>query len=82
VTVCRESVDLAIVLDESNHLEPKNVQHELDFVFDFLLDAASMDAGHSRVALITYASTAKVQFYLGNFTDRHRMLDAVSAFHS
>jgi len=82
VTVCREGVDLAIVLDESNYLDPKNVQRELDFIFDLVLDATSLDAGHSRVALVTYASTANVQFYLGNFTDRRRVLDAISSFHS
>jgi len=81
-TACREDVDLAIVLDESNNLDPNNVQRELDFIFEFVLDAASLDGGHSRVALITYAETAKVQFYLGNFTDRRRVLDAVFAFHS
>jgi len=80
-TECREGVDLAIVLDQSNNLDPKNVQRELDFVFEFVLDAASLDAGNSRLALVTYAATAKVEFYLGNFTDRRRLLDAVTAFH-
>jgi len=80
-TACREGVDLAIVLDQSNYLDPKNVQRELDFIFDFVLDAASLDAGHSRVALVTYAASAKVQFYLGNFTERRSVLDAISAYH-
>jgi len=79
---CREGVDLAIVLDESNYLDPKDVQRELDFVFDLVMDAASPDSGHSRVALVSYAETAKIHFYLGNYTDRLRLLNAVSAFHS
>jgi len=79
---CREGVDLAIVLDESNYLDPKDVQRELDFVFDLVLDAASVDSGHTRVALVSYAETANVHFYLGNFTDRQRLLNALSAFHS
>ena len=82
VTACREGVDLAIVMDQSNYLDPKNVQRELDFVFDFVLDAASLDAGHSRLALVTYAASAKVQIYFENSTDRRRVLDAISAFHS
>ena len=82
MTACREGVDLAIVLDQSNYLDPNNVQRELDFVFEFLLDAASLDAGNSRIALVTYAADAKVHFYLGDFTDRQRLLDAVYAFHS
>jgi len=81
-TACREGIDLAIVLDESNHLDPNKVQRELDFIYEFVLNAASMEPGNSRVALVTYAETAKVHFYLGNFTDRRRLLDAVSAFHS
>ena len=82
---CRDGVDLAIVLDQSNNLSPDDVQRELDFVFEFVLDAASVGLGHSstRVALVTYATVAQVQFYLGNFTgDRRLMLDSISAFHS
>jgi len=69
-------------LDQSNNLDPNNVQRELDFVFEFVVDAASLDAGQTRLALVNYAETATVQFYLGNFTDRRRVLDGVYAFHS
>lgn len=75
-------MDLAIVLDQSNNLDPNNVQRELDFVFELVLDALSLDAGNSRLALVTYADDAHVQFFLGNFTDRQRVLDAVTAYHS
>jgi len=78
---CRDVVDLAIVLDVSNHVDPNDVQRELDFVFELVLDAVSLDVGRSRVALVTYAETANVQFYLGNFTDRPLILDSISAFH-
>ena len=82
MTACREGVDLALVLDQSNYLEPNKVQRELDFIYELVLDAASLDAGNSRLALMNYADGATVQFYLGNFTDRRRVLDAITAFHS
>jgi len=69
-------------MDQSNNLDPASVQRELDYVLDLVLDAASVDVDHSRMALVTYAETARVQFHLGNFTDRHLLLDSISAFHS
>jgi len=69
-------------MDQSNNLDPASVQRELDYVLDLVLDAASVDVDHSRVALVTYAETARVQFHLANFTDRQLLLDSISAFHS
>ena len=80
-TGCREGVDLAIVLDQSNFLNPNDVQRELDFVYDFIVDAASLDSGDTRIALVTYAENATVQFYLGNYTSRYQLLNAIYAFH-
>ena len=81
-SACREGVDLAIVLDQSNNLDPNDVQRELDFVFEFVLDAASVDVGTTRLALVTYAAAADVQFHLADFADRRLVLDSISAFHS
>jgi len=79
---CRVGADVAILVDVSNNLSPANVQLEIDFVFNTILSGLSLDSGSARLALITYSDTPVVQFYLGTFTTRASVLNAVTVYHS
>jgi von Willebrand factor type A domain len=79
---CRQGADVAILVDVSGNLSPENVQLEIDFVFDMVLNGLSLDSGRSRLSLVTYASSPDVRFYLSNFTSRAAVLNAINVYHS
>jgi von Willebrand factor type A domain/EGF-like domain len=80
--VCRVGTDVAIVVDVSGNPSPTNFQLEIDFVLDLIKSGLNLYSDISRLALVTYADTPVVQFYLNNYTDMASVLNAVKLYHS
>lgn len=73
---------MAILVDVSGNLSPEDVQLEIDFVFDLVMNGLSLDSGSSRLAFLTYSDIANVHFYLSNLTNRAMILNAISVYHA
>ena len=73
---CTKQMDLVFILDLSGSLS-----NLYDLSIEFMttvIYGLPMHAGRARIALITYANSAKVEFYLNTYQSKQEVLNALS----
>ncbi|WAR09789.1 CO6A6-like protein [Mya arenaria] len=75
--VCtRTDMDLAFVLDSSTSLTEAKFKVILAATRNFI-SRADIDSGNTRVAVITYSTRVRVEFYLNSYDSKEELLSAI-----
>jgi hypothetical protein len=75
--VCRTRIDLVVALDASQTAGFDGFQKMLDFVRQ-VASFIDISSGSGRLALLSYASTVKFWFHVGDHSNYLEVLDAIS----
>jgi len=68
--------DLVIILDASTSVGPDNFQKMLQFVKDFLANA-DIDSGNVQAGVLTYSTSFKIEFQIGQHTTSAELQKAI-----
>ena len=71
-------IDIYFVLDESGSVGSFNYQLMKQFVYD-TVNEFDIGPDDTQVGVISYSSSARVQFYLNNYHDKATLLAAINA---
>ncbi|CAC5362153.1 Collagen alpha-1(XII) chain [Mytilus coruscus] len=73
-----EKLDLAFIIDRSNSLSTDDFARAKIFVRN-VVDSFDISPNKTRVAVVSYASHAKSEFYLNRYTNKVDLKNAISA---
>ena len=76
IPACRVGADVAILLDASSSLGVDNFKKSLDFARELVLGLNVN--GDSRVAMVTFSTSAVIQFNLTTFSKQVDILNGIS----
>ncbi|VDI83459.1 Hypothetical predicted protein [Mytilus galloprovincialis] len=74
----KEKLDLAFIIDRSNSLSTDDFARAKNFVRN-VVDSFDITPNKTRVAVVSYASHAKSEFYLNRYTNVVDLKNAISA---
>ncbi|KAF6104718.1 matrilin 3 [Phyllostomus discolor] len=76
--VCKSRpLDLVFIIDSSRSVRPSEFTKVKTFV-SRIIDTLDIGAADTRVALVNYASTVKIEFHLQNHSDKQSLKQAVA----
>ncbi|EPY72442.1 matrilin-3, partial [Camelus ferus] len=76
--VCRSRpLDLVFIIDSSRSVRPLEFTKVKTFV-SWIIDTLDIGAADTRVAVVNYASTVKIEFHLGTHSDKQSLNRAVA----
>ncbi|KAH3749755.1 hypothetical protein DPMN_184266, partial [Dreissena polymorpha] len=67
---------LVFILDSSTSVTLNNFKLVLNATKDFVAKS-DIDSGNTRVAIVTYSTKVREEFYLGDYASKERLIDAV-----
>lgn len=72
--------DIVFVLDDSGSVGSNNFHHALDFVRK-IISQLMIGPNKSQIALISYSTHAKIEWYLDSYSTKQEVLNAIANVH-
>ncbi|XP_061650125.1 matrilin-3-like isoform X2 [Phyllopteryx taeniolatus] len=75
---CRNRpIDLVFIVDSSRSVRPAEFEKAKEFLID-MVDTLEIGSDATRVGLVNYASTVKIEFHLNTYFDKHALKQALA----
>ncbi|XP_075993730.1 matrilin-3-like [Genypterus blacodes] len=75
---CRNRpIDLVFIIDSSRSVRPAEFEQAKEFLQD-MVDSLEVSAESTRIGLVNYASTVKIEFFLKTYFDKSSMKQALA----
>ncbi|XP_077438425.1 uncharacterized protein LOC144061599 isoform X2 [Vanacampus margaritifer] len=70
-------IDLVFIVDSSRSVRPAEFEKAKEFLID-MVDTLQIGSDATRVGLVNYASTVKIEFYLNTYFDKQALKQALA----
>ncbi|XP_077395537.1 uncharacterized protein LOC144031896 isoform X2 [Festucalex cinctus] len=70
-------IDLVFIVDSSRSVRPAEFEKAKEFLID-MVDTLEIGSDATRVGLVNYASTVKIEFYLNTYFDKQALKQALA----